>query len=141
MILPSGLLRITVKPFLSCQQLLTSNWSQTRRNAKEVKGQEQEKKAQQLLLDQVAKLQEEKEAILAKAQESEASLEAYKQQTQQAVVNKNKKQARLKPIATEFTEAQTRQHLIDVDLKEAGWFNLNQGRELEYPVKGMPYSR
>jgi hypothetical protein len=25
MILPSGLLRITVKPFLSCQQLLTSN--------------------------------------------------------------------------------------------------------------------
>jgi type I restriction enzyme R subunit len=30
---------------------------------------------------------------------------------------------------------------IDVDLKEAGWFNLNQGRELEYPVKGMPYSR
>jgi type I restriction enzyme R subunit len=101
--------------------------------------QKEQEKAHQVLLDQVAKLQEEKEAIIAKAQESEASLEAYKEQTQQAVVKlKKQKQARLKPIATEFTEAQTRQHLIDVDLKEAGWFNLNQGRELEYPVKGMP---
>jgi type I restriction enzyme R subunit len=54
--------------------------------------------------------------------------------------SKKQKTNRLKPIATEFTEAK-RQHLIDVDLKEAGWFNLNQGRELEYLVKGMPYSR
>jgi len=110
---------------------------ETQRKLKEL--QKEQEKAQELLLDQVAKLQEEKEAILAKAQESEATLEAYKQQTQQAVVKlKKQKQARLKPIATEFTEAQTRQHLIDVDLKEAGWFNLNQGRELEYSVKGMP---
>jgi type I restriction enzyme R subunit len=110
---------------------------ETQRKLKEL--QKEQENAQQLLLDQVAKLQEEKEAILAKAQESEATLEAYKQQTQQAVVKlKKQKQARLKPIATEFNEAQTRQHLIDVDLKEAGWFNLSEGRELEYPVKGMP---
>lgn len=101
--------------------------------------QSEQEKAHQVLLEQINKLQEEKEAILVKAQESEASLEAYKQQTQQAVVKlKKQKQARLKPIATEFTEAQTRKHLIDVDLKEAGWFNLSEGRELEYPVKGMP---
>jgi type I restriction enzyme R subunit len=101
--------------------------------------QQEQEKAQQQLLEQIAKLELEKEAILAKAQESEASLEAYKQKTQQAVVKlKKQKQARLKPIATEFTEAQTRQHLIDVDLKEAGWNILSAGRELEYPVTGMP---
>jgi len=101
--------------------------------------QKEQEKAYQLLLEQVAKLQEEKEAILEKAQESEATLEAFKQQTHQAVVKlKKQKQARLKPIATEFTEAQTRQHLIDVDLKEAGWNTLSEGRELEYPVTGMP---
>ncbi|MBP6754641.1 MAG: DEAD/DEAH box helicase family protein [Bacteroidia bacterium] len=100
--------------------------------------QEQEKVYQQLL-EQVAKLQEEKESILAKAQESEATLAAFKQQTEQAVAQlKKQKQSRLKPIATEFTEAQTRQHLIDVDLKEAGWFTLTEGRDLEYPVTGMP---
>lgn len=100
--------------------------------------QEQEKVYQQLL-EQVAKLQEEKESILAKAQESELTLAAFKLQTEQAVAQlKKQKQSRLKPIATEFTEAQTRQHLIDVDLKEAGWFTLTEGRDLEYPVTGMP---
>jgi type I restriction enzyme R subunit len=101
--------------------------------------QQEQEKAQQQLLEQIAKLEQEKDAILAKAEESEASLEAFKQQTQQAVVKlKKQKQARLKPIATEFTEAQTRQHLIDVDLREAGWNNLSVGRDLEYPVTGMP---
>ena len=101
--------------------------------------QQEQEKAYQQLLEQIAKLQEEKEAILEKAQQSEASLEAYKQQTQQAVVKlKKQKQARLKPLSSEYTEAETRQHLIDADLKEAGWFNLSTGRELECPVLGMP---
>lgn len=101
--------------------------------------QKEQEKAYQVLLEQITKLQAEKDAILEKAQESEATLEAFKQQTQQAVVKlKKQKQSRLKPIATEFTEAQTRQHLIDVDLKEAGWNILTAGRELEYPVLGMP---
>lgn len=101
----------------------------------------EQEKAQQTLLDQIAKLKAEKEAILEKAQQSETSLEAYKQQIKESVVKlKKQKQARLKPIATEFNEAETRKHLIDVDLKEAGWFQLTQGRELEYPVSGMPIS-
>jgi type I restriction enzyme R subunit len=44
---------------------------ETQRKLKEL--QKEQEKAQQLLLDQVAKLQEEKEAILAKAQESEVT--------------------------------------------------------------------
>jgi type I restriction enzyme, R subunit len=101
--------------------------------------QAEQEKAHEALLAQIEQLQQEKEAILEKAQESEATLAAFKQQTQQAVVNlKKQKQERLKPLSKEFTEAQTRQHIIDVDLKEAGWHILNIGRELEYPVTGMP---
>ncbi|OBQ14489.1 MAG: type I site-specific deoxyribonuclease [Anabaena sp. LE011-02] len=101
--------------------------------------QEEQDKAYKLLLEQVAKLEKEKEEILALAQESEATLETFKQQTKEAVVKlKKQKQARLKPLTSEFTEAETRQHLIDVALKEAGWNDLREGRELEYPVAGMP---
>lgn len=101
--------------------------------------QQEQEKAYKILLEQVAKLEKEKEEILVIAQESEATLEAFKQQTKEAVVKlKKQKQARLKPLTSEFTEAETRQHLIDVDLKEAGWNDLRVGRELEYPVTGMP---
>ena len=101
--------------------------------------QNENEKAQQALLEQIERLQKEKENILAKAQESEASLNAFKEKEIAAIAQlKTQKQDRTAPIPSEFTEAQTRQHLIDVDLKEAGWFNLNAGRELEYPVKGMP---
>lgn len=103
--------------------------------------QSEQDNAYQALIAQIEQLEKDKEAILEKAQESEASLKVYEQQTQQAVVNlKKQKQERLKPLSKEFTEAQTRQHLIDVDLKEAGWHILNIGRELEYPVIGMPIS-
>ncbi len=109
----------------------------TSRQLKEI--QSEQEKIQQELLAQVEKLQAEKEAILAKAQESEASLELYKKQTQEALSQiKEQKIQRVIPVALEFTEAQTRKHLIDIDLKEAGWFNLTEGRELEFPVKGMP---
>ena len=57
--------------------------------------QQEQDKAYSLLLEQVAKLEKEKEAILGIAQESEATLEAYKQQTKEAVVKlKKQKQAR-----------------------------------------------
>ena len=101
--------------------------------------QKEQESAYQLLLEQIAKLQEEKDVILAKAQESETALSEFRLQNEQAVVKlKKQKQERLKPLSSEFSEAQTRQHLIDVDLKEVGWNNLNIGRELEYPVTGMP---
>ena len=101
--------------------------------------QNEQEKAHEALLEQVKKLQAEKDAILQKAQESEDSLKQYQQQEAEAQRKlKTQKLKREKPIALEFNEAQTRQHIIDVDLKEAGWDNLKEGRELEYPVKGMP---
>jgi type I restriction enzyme R subunit len=112
----------------------------TSRQLKEI--QSEQEKIQQELIAQVEKLQVEKEAILAKAQESEASLELYKQQTAEALAQiKEQKKKRIIPVALEFTEAQTRKHLIDIDLKEAGWFNLSEGREIEFPVKGMPITK
>ena len=101
--------------------------------------QKEQELAYQLLQEEIYKLQQEKETIIAKAEESESALAQLKQQTQTAVVKlKKQKQERLLPLTSEFTEAETRQHLIDVDLREAGWNNLNVGRELEYPVTGMP---
>lgn len=38
------------------------------------------------------------------------------------------------------SEKETREILIDVALAEAGWQNLQQGKDLEYPVVGMPKS-
>ncbi len=39
-----------------------------------------------------------------------------------------------------ISEAQTRRLYIDLALKEAGWDNLRDERELEYEVTGMPHS-
>lgn len=96
-------------------------------------------KAQQHLLNQIQKLQAEKDAVLSKAKESEESFLQYKVAGEQAVIKlQQQKKSRLKSIPSEFNEGETRQHLIDVDLKEAGWFNFTAGREIEYPVQGMP---
>ena len=45
-----------------------------------------------------------------------------------------------KTIPILIPESVTRKLYIDVLLKEAGWENLTEGRELEYEVKGMPKS-
>jgi type I restriction enzyme R subunit len=101
--------------------------------------QAEQEKAQQTLLLQIQKLNEEKEKLLEKANESEAALVEFKEKENQAKEKlKVQKQARLKPIGTEFTEAQTRQHLIDIDLKSVGWYLTNEGKDTEYPVTGMP---
>jgi type I restriction enzyme, R subunit len=107
------------------------------RKAKEL--QLEREKEQEKLMAQVAQLLKEKDALLEKAQETEQSLEEYKANEEAAkVALKAQKKQRVVPITSEFTEAETRQHLIDVDLKEAGWDKLVEGRELEHPVKGMP---
>ncbi len=110
------------------------------RQIKEI--QSEQEKIHEELLAQVAKLQKEKDAILLKAQESEESIAQLKKETADTIaqLKAQKKERAHTPVALEFTEAQTRKHLIDIDLKEAGWFNLSEGRELEYPVKGMPIS-
>lgn len=96
---------------------------------------------QQELRSRIEKLLKEKEAIIEKAKESETALESLKQKEKEAkeILGTQKKERKVE-VSSEFTEAETRKHLIDVDLKEAGWITLRKGRELEYAVSGMPIS-
>ncbi|THD66438.1 DUF4145 domain-containing protein [Robertkochia marina] len=102
---------------------------------------QQEKEAVEKALNvKIEALIKEREAALEKAQASEAALQAQEAATLEALTQlQEQKAARLKPLTREFTEAETREHLIDISLKEAGWHTLAKGREIEYPVKGcMP---
>ncbi len=101
--------------------------------------QEEHQKVQEELLKQIQKLQVEKDEALRKVQEDEATYAHYQKEIQvaQEILSKQKESRQIK-VATEFTEAETRKHLIDIDLKEAGWNQLREGRELEFPVVGMP---
>lgn len=100
------------------------------------KEQEEDQKA---LKAQIEQLQKDKEAILEKAQVNDLAFAAYKAGIEEAKkVIETKKKSRTTKVASEFNEAETRKHLIDANLKEAGWFDLEEGNELEYPVTGMP---
>jgi type I restriction enzyme, R subunit len=94
------------------------------------------------LLAQIEQLQAEKEAMLQRVHEDSNLLEQYKKEQEAAhALLQEQKKKRIQPIALEFNESQTRLHLIDANLKEAGWFNLSEGRDLEFPVKGMPVNQ
>lgn len=84
-----------------------------------------------------------RQAVEEAAKESEAAAAAYQQQiaAQQELLKARKASRPADKLTTEFTEKETRQHFIDVALKEAGWETLRQGYEIEYPVTGMPITR
>lgn len=101
--------------------------------------QEEQQRIHQELLAEVERFRKENEELISRAQESEQTLEVYKQEVDQAKKQlQEQKQARKVKVATEFTEAETRTHLIDIDLLEAGWNTLKKGRDIEFPVTGMP---
>lgn len=84
---------------------------------------------------------EEREKIVAQA----AQIELLQQQLEyQQKANTKRRVAREKNPTTVIpilvSESETRKLYIDVLLKDAGWENLTQGRELEYEVFGMPTS-
>lgn len=94
------------------------------------------------LQKQIAALLQQQQEQLESAKESEQALLAYQQEiaVAKAAIKEQKLARQVKP-SSEYTEAETRLHLINVDLKEAGWITFNQGRELEFPVKGMPITK
>lgn len=101
--------------------------------------QEENERAQSALEKQLEELLKEKEELLERARQSEAALDEFNANVKaekKAIAQQRKERKQL--IKGEFTEAQTRKNFIDVNLKEAGWVELRDGRELEYPVKGMP---
>tara|TARA_B100000674_G_scaffold431393_1_gene388540 strand:+ start:10268 stop:13708 length:3441 start_codon:yes stop_codon:yes gene_type:complete len=110
--------------------------AERRKLAELQKANEQEQEA---LRAEVERLRRANEEALELARENEESLAQHKSEVQAAQeALEAQKQARQTTITSEFTEAETRQHIIDANLKEAGWVKLTPGRELEYKVKGMP---
>ena len=107
------------------------------RKLKEI--QAESERVQKELQAQIEALAREKEELSRLASEDRQMFEAFKlQQEQEKRQLQQQKQERTRPLSREFTEAETRRNLIDIDLQEAGWFKLTEGRELEYPVKYMP---
>lgn len=95
-----------------------------------------------ILQEQIEALTATNAAILAKAEENELALARYQQKVaEEKAALAIQKQERSIPIPAEYTEAQTRTNIIDISLKEAGWSALRKGREIEYPVQGMPITK
>ena len=89
----------------------------------------------------VAALEKKNKAAEERANENEATALLFKEQTAKAkAALQERKEERHVVVAPPYTEAKTRIHLIDADLKEVGWDDMHEGRELEYKVTGMPLS-
>lgn len=110
-------------------------------SSKNVKAEIEEKvKASQKQLDDL-KLEKEKNLQLQK--ENELLKKQYQLQQNQLLERKEKRQKIVIPekdIPLLTPEQETRKLYIDELLKEAGWKNLKEGIDLEYPVVGMPIS-
>lgn len=97
---------------------------------------EQEKKA---LEDKVAALLKKLEQQQEAAMQTELAFEQFKAQQEAAKVKlQAQKKTRKKKLSKEYNESETREHLIDIALRESGWLELRNGYELEFPVQGMP---
>ena len=82
-----------------------------------------------------ARLAEQNEAAL-KQQQERGALDT-KLQALRAQLAEIRAAAEQQPDTHDYSEAETRRYLIDVDLRRAGW-PLDQERDREYPVTGMP---
>ena len=104
-------------------------------------------KALQQLENQLDYRREKDKEERAKLVEQAAQIELLQKQLEnQQKVNTQRRVAREKVkdpdkvIPVLIPESVTRKLYIDVLLKDAGWEELTEGRELEYEVKGMPKS-
>lgn len=129
---------------------LVPTQSPAQQQAAEAQRQAQEEKekfeeAKTALETELERVKQEAEALKQQAQQSNEALEAYKKQQANAKVAMQAQRAKrvaknptLANPASEFSEAETRQHYIDIALAEAGWDNLHKGKEIEFEVTGMP---
>ena len=104
-------------------------------------------KTLQKLEDHLDQRREKDKVERAKLEEQAAQIELLQKQlenqqkeTTQRRVEREKVKDSDKLIPILIPESVTRKLYIDVLLKDAGWDELKEGRELEYAVKGMPLS-
>lgn len=92
---------------------------------------------------QLKALKAEQEKSLALQKENELLKKQFQLQQTQLLERKEERQKVVIPekdIPQLTPEQETRQLYLDELLKEAGWNNLKQGTDLEFPVVGMPLS-
>ena len=89
---------------------------------------------------QVKKLQEQLEKDEVDRQKLEEQKEELQKRNKALAERAKSRQPQTKHIPQLIPESVTRKLYIDVLLKEAGWSKLREGKELEYEVKGMPFS-
>jgi len=82
---------------------------------------------------QLAEQAKENEKLKYELAQQQAELVARKKEREKAVDIDT-------AVPLEVSEAETRRRYIDLSLREAGWNELREGRELEYEVTGMPVS-
>jgi len=101
-----------------------------------------QQKSEQALKAQLEALQEQNTKLLEQSKENEISLQRYQQQQaeKRETIQQQKAERNIK-VPSEYNEAETREQIIDINLKEAGWDNLRHGIELEYRVTGMPITK
>ena len=102
-------------------------------------------KTLQILEKQLDNRREKEKVERIKLEEQAAQIELLQKQLEhqqkevaQRRIKREKEAPIEKTIPILITEAETRRLYIDVLLKDAGWDNLQEGRDLEYEVKGMP---
>ena len=96
----------------------------------------QQIKAQRERLDRQTEELERERAERLKDEEGRKALEAELERLRREVAAA-KKENQAQPDAHDYNEAETRDRFIDLLLSEAGW-PLDQERDREYPVTGMP---
>jgi type I restriction enzyme, R subunit len=89
--------------------------------------------AEKKRLIEIEQLKEELKSNAAKFEAFEA-----KKEVKLVELENNRKERDFTQVIPEYNESQTRTHLIDASLKEAGWENLRPEKDLEYCVSGMP---
>ena len=113
-------------------------------------GDTQQQQSKQQLHDLIADLEQKnlafREAEQLQKQHAQENSKLKAQLEQQRIEISARKTEREKTVDEStaipllVSEAETRKRYIDLSLKECGWDNLREGRELEYEVTGMPLS-
>ena len=83
---------------------------------------------------------EEKKEVVAQNEPLKLQLKQHEEKLKARKEERKKTEDPDKSIPPLTSEVETRKQLIDLLLKEAGWDDLKEGKDIEFEVKGMPLS-
>lgn len=90
--------------------------------------------------EQARLVRKEYEKQVSQVAELKQQVEAQRSELKARRITRDKQLAGEPPVPVMISESATRRLYIDLTLKESGWDNLVQERDIEYEVRGMPIS-